>query len=328
MIPYKMRGKSEDKNIIITVSLTDYTQNRPSRYSRMPVKYVANELFKLSQNGVNTNISTYEVLKRDVRKIYFDIEKIPVDQPKLIYDMMNDINDFFKNKAGDQLTNGDMRFIITHNGDSANHDGLSYHLICYNYSMSYQNMKGIITEFVNTVGNKYFEYIDTSVYSTKRLFKLPYYIGIIKDGGLDDNINNYHYIVNLPVNPSEEFFNKCIIQYTVDTVELSIDFLTKPNYRHNTISAGPRLNKRLANQLTKKIENIECLLTRRDNEYTYKQIKDTVDKVYKFIDRLGTVSKKKVTEIKEAINDVNISNDKLQQYGALLNTICQKYKII
>lgn len=313
--------------MIVNITLTDFTQSRPRNYEWNYLEDITNDIIILHNEGCNTHASRYEVLNKSVRKVYFDIEKIPTDQPELIYQILSELNKFFKSKAPEQVED-DMEFVVTHNKASATHEGLSYHAICWNYSMDYKNLKGLVLEFINTVGSKYNEYIDSAVYSSIRLFKLPYYIGLQKQNGLDTNPDNYHYMLNTPEELDEEYVSKYLIQYTKNTKELTIDFEDKPSYHANNISfrrGTPGLKG-----VTNKLVQIEQILQNRTSGYTYKNVMSICDRLYDKLDceRLGEVSKRKINEIHDELKSgIMLANEKIQRYGALLNTIAVKYNI-
>ena len=183
---------------VSTIAITSYLQNRRNKWKHEKVNDLieAIKLYDISKIP-NIQVSKYEVLREPTRKIYFDIECIPVNNDALIRQILTDINKFFREKCKDQMRD-DMKFIITYNKSSANHSGKSYHAYCMNYCMNYKQLRNIICEFINYDGEKYKDYIDCSVYSKNRLFKMPYYIGLTQvdnKSQIDTNHDNYHVII-------------------------------------------------------------------------------------------------------------------------------------
>ena len=200
---------------INTVSLTTYLQSNRRNWKREKVCDLVDSLMKLDESKTPvTTTSKYEVLYETVRKIYLDIERIPFSDENVVFELLTDINKFFRKKCGDQMKD-DMKFIITYNKSSANHSGKSYHAYCTNYCMNYKILRNTVAEFVNTDGMQYKDYVDCSVYSKNRLFKMPYYIGIVQEGTqshLDTNTDNYHMIIS-----------KCKTSMAEDDCEISDD---------------------------------------------------------------------------------------------------------
>ena len=158
--------------------------------SKRHQKYVeASEIIEtLNKRELIHTYSRYEVLNKRIRRVYFDIEKIPKENTTLINDIIDSLKKFYCEKLG--IT--EIEHVITYNYGSKTHEGLSYHVIFPKIAVDYSKQKLGVCEFVETEeGKKYKEYIDTSIYSSSRLFKLPYYIGIVNDE-LDEDHNNYH----------------------------------------------------------------------------------------------------------------------------------------
>lgn len=170
----------------------------------------------LCEEKLITSFSRYEVLGYRW-KLMLDIERIPFDKPDMIYDIIENFNKFMKHKNAVKV---DMDYVLTMNTSSPNHKGLSYHLIFYEYSALRDMIKYCLLEFVHTdFGKEFIDYIDTSIYTNNRLMKLPYYIGITKQG-IDTNADNYHRIIKGdPMHP-----DKFIVQITDETINVSCVF--------------------------------------------------------------------------------------------------------
>ncbi len=271
---------------INTVSLTSYMQSNCRNWKREKVHNLVDSLMKLDESKTPvTTISKYEVLYETVRKIYFDIERIPFSDENAVFELLTDINKFFRKKCGDQMKE-DMKFIITYNKSSANHSGKSYHAYCMNYCMNFKILRNTVAEFVNTDGKKYKDYVDCSVYSKNRLFKMPYYIGVVQDGlnsKLDTNVDNHHMIIsqakpecalhsrcecndedvainaNLIVycNSKSDFYNGIVIQSIQGTTQLNLPMVYGEKvYRTKNISFGGVTNTRRLLQSVKHLETI------------------------------------------------------------------------
>lgn len=150
---------TNDKTKIVLVSpKKSYKENYFSNHNMYDTYEEAREEIE------NPETSTHEVLKRDQRKIYLDIEGIPVDQRDLINHIVKDFIEFMPIPK-------DIEYVLTINEHSCTHKGLSYHLILP-YQMNYLDMRRVIIGFSNKHPN-YAKYIDVSVYSCIRLFRLP-----------------------------------------------------------------------------------------------------------------------------------------------------------
>ena len=101
-----------------------------------------------------------------------------------------------------------IKMAITFNPSSANHKGLSFHLILPEYKMMMNTIKFVVLSFTNEYerGKQFKPYMDIRVYTQDRLFKLPYYVGITtknddktagsRGGTIDTNTSNHHRIEN------------------------------------------------------------------------------------------------------------------------------------
>lgn len=98
-----------------------------------------------------------------------------------------------------------IKLAITFNPSSANHKGLSFHMILPEYKMSMFVIKFVVLVFTNDYekGKVFKPYMDIRVYTQDRLFKLPYYVGIStqndnktvsRGGTIDTNTQNHHRI--------------------------------------------------------------------------------------------------------------------------------------
>jgi hypothetical protein len=131
------------------------------------------ELVQVIENNKNMkgricHTSIYEVLEKDIRRVYFDIEKIPFERKDMIYDIIKRLAEFLEIDPND--------YALTLNTGSRLHPGLSYHL-----TFPYKTLASNILNLVRTFKLKYPEYtdyIDEAVYSKDRLFRMPDQYGI------------------------------------------------------------------------------------------------------------------------------------------------------
>lgn len=158
----------------------NFTENKRQNWKECnKEEYIA----KLMKNDSQTSI--FEILN-DKIKIYFDIEKIPKENDKLIFDIVEKIIYEIVNKTHCVLCMNDISYILTENLHSYTHEGRSYHLILYNLSTSKHDIKDFINYYIS---NKFvgYEYIDASVYTYNRLFRAVNQKGVSRFG---DGLNN------------------------------------------------------------------------------------------------------------------------------------------
>ena len=99
---------------------------------------------KLMKNDSQTSI--FEILGDKV-KIYFDIEKIPKENDKLIFDIVAKIISVLVDKTNVRRM-ADVSYILTENLHSYTHEGRSYHLILYDKTMTKYDIKDFINYIV------------------------------------------------------------------------------------------------------------------------------------------------------------------------------------
>ena len=71
-------------------------------------------------NEFSKNDCIFEVLRNHIRRLYFDIEKVPINNPGLIHELVHDLATFIGINPND--------YGLTINEHSNQHNGLSYHL--------------------------------------------------------------------------------------------------------------------------------------------------------------------------------------------------------
>ena len=197
-------------------------------------------------NENDGSFSVFEVLNKysDVR-LYFDIEGIPVEQDKLIFEIINSLLSKIielSNLKGNKKVE-DIEYILTENKHSHNHEGRSYHLIICSLSTTMTNIQDFLGYYI---GNEFVghEYIDISVYSQNRLFRAVNQKGVSRDGNQlyeDDKHEIIKYNMNdLDIN--EYNFVLCpVIQYTKNTEKI---YFTIPNkYMYRKIMKKNKVNR-------------------------------------------------------------------------------------
>ena len=281
-----------DEMITVVDCYYSYTEAKQRNYRKYNIKDVVDAW---KNHAVISNVSRYEILKELIRRIAFDIEKIPTDQPELIYQIIKDLQRFLVDKG---VCKEPPKYVLTFNSGSKNHEGLSYHLIFYEYSMHYNVQRALVLAFVNSdYGNKYIEYIDCTLYSSVRLFKLPYYIGIIKANGemqLDTNKDNYHRIMTKDV-PESAF----VIQYTKDAKYVTHDFEVKPEWYQKERKISPKWQ----NQIGKAIEHVvTAVLKKVDDKKNAKENSQA---------NVVTTYQKKLETLKENIASFSVVRQKM-----------------
>ena len=156
--------------MITIIDATSFNQCSPKNYKQIPM---ANAI----PSKPCTEYSRYEVLQQRIRKMYFDIDGVPDDRFRLITDFIDDYNKYLISK---EYINEPVEFVITTNSHSPNHPGIGSHIVAKSTIMEVSKQKTILLGFLSEYdgASKYKDYIDTSVYSTLQLFKLPHFIGL------------------------------------------------------------------------------------------------------------------------------------------------------
>ena len=311
--------------MIKVVDCTEFAQCRKDMYKSIPIESV------FSFDTVEMNFSRYEILNNDVRKLYFDIDGVPLMNENLVHEFMHTYEEFFKTKINDASNTftEPFKYVITSNKNSSTHPGLSHHVIVWNYSMDYLEQKHILNMFKNsTAGTKYIKYVDSSVYSSLRLFKVPNFIGI----PINANPENYH-----RPDASDRNISHYLIQYTTDTQRLRIipgvkreeyhqNLLTKNNTASNTnwefcIQLYNLIKSLGAEQFDEELSKRKSFRIHSRNER--KSIKEKwIANAVNFIIESEFISK---NDKKKIVRIAKTGNDKL--IIALVYQICRKYNL-
>ena len=302
---------------MITIIDVNNSFNEASRKNWKKVPII-NLVEDMNKKTVNTTVSRYEILNSRMRKVYFDIEKIPADQPDLINEIIVKLQKFYQ----DKLKLESIKEVHTLNTGSKTHEGLSYHLIFPEICVDYSKQKIGVVEFVNSEeGSQYKDYIDTSVYSSIRLFKLPYYIGIT-NSGLDTNTDNYHRIIT---GDSVDFLISAVSNtkryYPVFHVSSEAMKLAKG-------FSGPHIQfpKRIAgNVVVQAVIPPTNPISTASQKFTYKWCCEKLERINAEKSKLSPIIQKKVDELLltfEEESNVNISL--LTIYGNIIESIEKK----
>lgn len=187
-----------------------FKESRPKNYKTI----TSDILYDSSLKSLNLKTTVYEVLKHsDVIKFFMDIEGIPETEEGLIFIIIDSFKKYMTSKHNINFSG----YTITINKNSQNHSGLSYHVIYDGVYSNIYNIGKFITDFANTEGKFVSNFIDTSVYSKVRLFKLPLQIGTNNDNATHKRSRkstNYHQIL-LRENDNKITFNGDVIKTDV-----------------------------------------------------------------------------------------------------------------
>ena len=169
---------------------------------------------------LNPEDCVYEVLDKPIRRIYLDIEGIDMETSeshKLVRKIINDFKDFI----GTSLSPAH----VTYNAGSTGHSGHSYHVI-FDEEINYQLLKNIVIAF-KQLHPDYGMYIDESVYSVIRLFRLPFQCKQRVDDTPDTN--DVHVPINLETQQlmDKEYWNDImsysyVIQYITGKADITV----------------------------------------------------------------------------------------------------------
>lgn len=109
----------------------------------------------------------YEVIRDGTVRVYFDIEGIPENNDKLIYEIIDELNNF---------AHFDCTPTITENKHS-HHEGRSYH-VYFPCRIQLYSLQNLVWLFIEQDYKKfdwkkrYYAYIDHTVYNNRRLFRV------------------------------------------------------------------------------------------------------------------------------------------------------------
>lgn len=183
--------------------------------------------------------SRLEILKFDtICRFFLDVENITYKDVEFVkindnYSYPKFLDDFEK-----YMDFKPHSFTLTINNNSE-HAGLSYHVI-WPYTIQFDNIKKYIIDFINH-NPQYAGYIDSSIYSKRRIFRCPYqHKPALKKNGR--RINDYHKIIfSNGISDIDNNLDFCIsnsiIQniFELDEVKKSIDISYEDINKYNII---------------------------------------------------------------------------------------------
>ena len=167
-----------------------YSENTPGSHIVHP------SIDSFYEDTLNPEDCVYEVLDKPIRFVYLDIEGIDMETSeshKLVRKIISDFREFIGIKT--------IHPFVTYNAGSTGHPGHSYHVI-FDKEINYQLLKNIVIAF-KQLHPEYGTYIDESVYSVIRLFRLPFQCKQRADDAPDTND------VHIPIDlESQRLLNK------------------------------------------------------------------------------------------------------------------------
>ena len=184
-----------------------YSENTPGSH----IAHASIESFY--EDTLNSEDCVYEVLDKPIRRIYLDIEGIDMETSeshKLVRKIISDFKDFI----GSSLSPAH----VTYNAGSTSHPGHSYHVI-FDEEINFQLLKNIVIAF-KQLHPDYGMYIDESVYSVIRLFRLPFQCKQRLDNTPDTN--DVHIPINLETQrlmDNEEWSDVMASSYIIQYIE-------------------------------------------------------------------------------------------------------------
>jgi hypothetical protein len=191
-----------------------YSENTPSSH----ITHTSIE--SLYEDTLNPEDCVYEVLDKPIRRIYLDIEGIDMETSeshRLVRKIISDFREF----VGTRISPAH----VTYNAGSTGHHGHSYHVI-FDEEINYQLLKNIVIAF-KQLHPEYGTYIDESVYSVIRLFRLPFQCKQRADDTPDTN--DVHIPINLETQRlmDKEYWNNImacsyIIQYITGEADITV----------------------------------------------------------------------------------------------------------
>lgn len=188
------------------------------------------------EDTTNPEDCVYEVLDRPNRKIYLDIEGIDMETSeshKLVLKIIRDFSGF--------IGIGICPAHVTYNAGSTGHPGHSYHIIM-NYSINYQLLKNAVIAF-KQLHPEYGTYIDESVYSVIRLFRLPFQCKQRVDDTPDTNDVHIPIDLEIPrVMNKESWDNEEFGDYVIQDIAHVNDTITVADLPNETIQQIGRIS--------------------------------------------------------------------------------------
>lgn len=195
--------------------------------------------------------SMFEIIyKDDYVKIFMDIENYSYEKLDILTYTINKFKQYFNIRTGLELG----KYILTENKNSR-HQGKSFHVIFPEYKLKFSNLRKLIYGFVESHKMDVCfndRIIDTSIYTDRRLFRLPYQHGICGCGKNEIQYSqirardsetwknwlqiygdkNYHQFVTLPGETEEtDLIKKSVIKYTDECKEITTQFTCSAKFK-------------------------------------------------------------------------------------------------
>jgi hypothetical protein len=143
------------------VAITTYNEFRKNKIDTV---YSINEFETYMELAQSNSKSCFEILQNDILRIYLDMENIPNENTELYKQIIAEFMEY----AG--LNKIQAEYVVTFNPCS-HHKGLSYHVI-FHVLTTLDNLKNLVQNFKHH-HQAYMSYVDDSVYTRLRLFRLP-----------------------------------------------------------------------------------------------------------------------------------------------------------
>ena len=245
---------------ILVVDCTEYNQTAGRNHKNMIVNDVI-------PKTVETSFSRYEVLRNPVRTIYFDIDGVPDDEHAESFpDEFVKAWAKFMKKSG-FLKDTDIKYVRTKNHSSVSHKGFSSHVICYELEMNVYELRDSVIMFgLTEEGRRFKDYVDTCVYSSLRLFKLPNFIGIPMT-----DPNNYHQMDERDPNP---------LHYIIQTYCSKKRVKAHFDVPYEAKKAAMKLSQTNQIEIVKQLRDIKQAIVNPQAQ-KMKEYKENVDKLMK-----------------------------------------------
>lgn len=288
------------QSITILPIQKSFTENSVSNY----VRYGSVDECLAKMNS--ENYCNYEVLGNTIRKLYVDVENIPISDENYIYQLISDLCKYLKIPE---------TYGLTKNSGSTTHKGLSYHIV-FPYTLNYPIMEKVMDAFV-TVHPQHNDYVDRSVYTNFRLFRLPNNRKENKNGKLFGN--DIHVMVkgSVPdmfiqdINGKQELNIQHLIE---DIKNMNVEELNKS--RRPKASAGRRKNAKILSDVKDMISEIVNKQTEPDGTAESNCYSDaTVASLNKHIDNLIEMQKSNIELISTLITTIKQQSEALMAAG-------------
>ena len=225
-----------------------YSEASPKNFRRIPIDTFVSKIFDdFNQKPDREITSTFEIIDSAGISPYFDIENVPNDRAdEIIDEIIKDIIELMKTKTfvnvsrkyvDDLGKDGEKvyeTYVLTRNEGSLQHSGMSYHLIFPNLSTTQFTLRKL-AKLLYRDHEEYKKYVDETVYSTDRLFRCPYQVGVANDGsGL------YADSIHVIDERSKYLERVCTHYYTRKWSKRDIDEMRKDFFARTTINGNPR----------------------------------------------------------------------------------------